>query len=218
MRSFIGAGFLLVLVFLGSCRDAKRYHDSGEENIQWTSNALEEINSFQEKLNAEFRNPESSPLPDRYRKDFIGLDFFEPDTNFRVLARLEYTPEAIPFLMPTSTDRESEERVFAIAHFSLQGRPFALELYQTQDLLGDPDYEDYLFLPFLDQTNGEETYSGGRYIDLSIPEGDSLIIDFNMAYNPYCVYNKKFSCPLVPKVNTLDIAVRAGVKDFKAKK
>ena len=76
-------------------------------------------------------------------------------------------------------------------------------------------YEDYLFLPFTDKTNGEETYAGGRYIDLSIPEGDSITIDFNKAYNPYCAYNKKFSCPLVPSVNALDTKVLAGVKDFK---
>ena len=218
MRSFIVAMIAILIISVTSCRDAKRYHDTSEVNKAWTSDALKEIDQFQKKLNAEFRNPEISPLPDRYRKEFMGLDFFEPDTNFRVWARLEYTPEALPFMMPTNTDRESEERVFAIAHFSLQGRPFSLEIYQTQELLEDPDFEDYLFLPFLDDTNGEETYAGGRYIDLRIPDGDSLLIDFNRAYNPYCVYNKKYSCPLVPKANALDIAVTAGVKDFKLKK
>ena len=218
MRSFIVAIIAILIISVTSCRDAKRYHDTSEVNKEWTSDALKEIDQFQKKLNAEFRDPEISPLPDRYRKEFMGLDFFEPDTNFRVWARLEYTPEALPFMMPTNTDRESEERVFAIAHFSLQGRPFSLEIYQTQELLEDPDFEDYLFLPFLDDTNGEETYAGGRYIDLRIPDGDSLLIDFNRAYNPYCVYNKKYSCPLVPKANALDIAVTAGVKDFKLKK
>ena len=76
-------------------------------------------------------------------------------------------------------------------------------------------YEDYLFLPFTDLTNGEETYGGGRYIDLSIPEGNTIQLDFNKAYNPYCTYNKKFSCPLVPSVNSIKTRVVAGVKDFK---
>jgi uncharacterized protein (DUF1684 family) len=66
----------------------------------------------------------------------------------------------------------------------------------------------------LDDTNGAETYAGGRYIDLAIPGGDSIVIDFNRAYNPYCAYNKKYSCPLVPKVNTLTTEIRAGVKAF----
>ncbi len=202
----------------GSCRDSKRYHDESPRKKVWATNALQEIDSFQQKMNADMRNPEISPLPDRYRKNFEGLDFFAPDTTFRVWAQLEYTPDAVPFMMPTTTDRQSEEVVFAIAHFRLQGREFELELYQNQELLGNPDYEDNLFLPFLDDTNGSGTYEGGRYIDLRIPEGDSLLIDFNMSYNPYCVYNKKYSCPIVPRVNALDIPVRAGMKSFRAKK
>ena len=76
-------------------------------------------------------------------------------------------------------------------------------------------YEDYLFLPFLDDTNGEESYGGGRYIDCRIPEGDTIEIDFNKAYNPYCAYNENYSCPIVPRENYLAIEVKAGVKVFK---
>ena len=74
--------------------------------------------------------------------------------------------------------------------------------------------QDYLFLPFLDDTNGEESYGGGRYIDLRIPETDTITIDFNRAYNPLCVYNEKFSCPIVPRVNYLPIQIKAGVKMY----
>lgn len=218
MRIGTGLLALLLLLGIGSCREAKRYHDERPQQKIWATNALKEIDSFQQKLNADFQDPETSPLPDRYRKDFDGLDFFLPDTNFRVWAQLEYTPDAVPFMMPTTTDRTSEEVVFAIAHFSLQGKKFELQLYQNQELLADPEHDDYLFLPFLDKTNGEETYEGGRYIDLSIPDGDSILIDFNKAYNPYCVYNKKYSCPIVPKVNSLSIPVRAGMKAFRPRK
>ncbi|MBT8209399.1 MAG: DUF1684 domain-containing protein, partial [Eudoraea sp.] len=76
------------------------------------SPALQEIDSFQQQLNAQFRDPDKSPLPDRYRKSFNGLDFFEADTNYRVWAHLEYTPDAVPFLMPTTTDRKSTEVVY----------------------------------------------------------------------------------------------------------
>ena len=63
-------------------------------------------------------------------------------------------------------------------------------------------------------TNGEETYGDGRYIDLVIPEGDSITINFNKAYIPYCAYNAKYSCPIVPKENNLNYAIKAGVKNF----
>ena len=72
-----------------------------------------------------------------------------------------------------------------------------------------------MFLPFSDETNGIESYGGGRYIDLRIPEGNTLIIDFNSAYNPYCAYNDKYSCPIVPRENYLRTRIEAGVKKFK---
>ncbi|AKA34180.1 MAG: DUF1684 domain-containing protein [Muricauda sp.] len=207
----------IVLVFMG-CRQEKRYHDQKDTGVQVASEAIADIIAFQEKLNKEFKNPETSPLPDRYRKDFEGLDFFDPDTNYIVKARFERTPDAKPFMMPTTTDRKTEEVVYGIAHFELNGKKHRLEVYQTLDLIDEEGFEDYLFLPFLDETNGDETYGGGRYIDLKIPIGDTLVIDFNKAYNPYCVYSKKYSCPLVPRQNYLRTSVRAGVKDFKKDK
>ena len=67
----------------------------------------------------------------------------------------------------------------------------------------------------MDDTNGVSSYSGGRYIDLEIPTDSLITIDFNNAYNPYCVYNEKYSCPIVPRVNYLNIKINAGVKSFK---
>jgi uncharacterized protein (DUF1684 family) len=71
-----------------------------------------------------------------------------------------------------------------------------------------------LFLPFLDTTNGIETYGGGRFLDMRIPKSKEVIIDFNKAYNPYCAYNYNYSCPIVPLENNLSIKVKAGVKKF----
>ncbi|WP_396591981.1 DUF1684 domain-containing protein [Allomuricauda sp. R78024] len=202
------------LVFLIlACGPDKKYHSS-TTGIQVKSSAIKEVINFQKNLNATFKNPETSPLPDRYRKDFEGLDFFEPDTNYIVRAKFERTPDAIPFLLATTTDEKTEEVVYGIAHFQLNGIKHKLEIYQTLDLMDTEEYKDYLFLPFLDETNGTETYGGGRYIDLTIPEGDTILIDFNRAYNPYCVYNKKYSCPLVPRQNYLRTNMRAGVKAF----
>ncbi|MBD0779085.1 DUF1684 domain-containing protein [Maribacter sp. ANRC-HE7] len=206
---------LLLSVFF-SCKEGKKYHDESKVEIENVSDStLQDIITFQSDLNEEFKNPETSPLPDRYRKDFTGLEFFEPDTNYVVRAKFVLTPDALPFLMPTTTERESEETVYGIAYFELNGAEHQLELYRNKELMQEEGYEDYLFLPFTDKTNGKETYAGGRYIDLSIPNGDSIIIDFNRAYNPYCAYNKKYSCPIVPSVNALDTQVLAGVKDFK---
>ena len=199
-----------------SCKEEKKYHDVVKiEEIGIQTSAVQDILQFQKELNEEFKNPKTSPLPDRHRKNFEGLDFFSPDTNYIVRARFMLTPEALPFMMPTTTDRKSEEVLFGIAYFSLNGKEHQLEIYQNKKLMLQEKYRDYLFLPFTDKTNGEVTYTGGRYIDLSIPNENFITINFNKAYNPYCAYNKKYSCPLVPSVNELGVAVNAGVKAFR---
>ncbi|MGB5361183.1 MAG: DUF1684 domain-containing protein [Eudoraea sp.] len=216
MRKSLLFGTLCLFISILGCADKRKYHDTIKSDIASdNSEKVREILLFQNKLNEEFQNPGTSPLPDRYRKDFDGLDFFKPDTSFRVIASMERTADAIPFMMPTTTDRLSEEVVYGVVNFTLKGQKYSLEVYQNLELMQTTEYEDYLFLPFLDNTNGEETYAGGRYLDLAIPEGNSIILDFNKAYNPYCVYNKKYSCPIVPKRNFLNTKIMAGVKSFK---
>lgn len=170
---------------------------------------------WQRQQNANFKDASKSPLTDKDRKTFRSLEFFKADSSYLVNAHLERTPETPFFKMKTTTDRLTEERVYGILTFELQGTTFKLNVYQGKDNLEDPEFVDYLFLPFLDLTNGETSYGGGRYIDLRIPQGDSLEIDFNKAYNPLCVYNKKYSCPIVPRDNFLEIEVKAGMKDYK---
>ncbi|ADV47730.1 DUF1684 domain-containing protein [Cellulophaga sp. E16_2] len=207
--------FLAVILLL-SCKQEKKYHDVVANEIpQDVSNAMADILKFQRELNKEYKDPETSPLYNKDRKNFETLDFFKPDTTLRVVAKFERTPDALPFLMATTTDRKSEEVVYGIAYFAIDGKDYQLEVYQSPSLTVQEKFREYLFLPFSDETNGNLSYTGGRYVDLSIPKGDTIVIDFNKAYNPYCAYNKKYSCPIVPKVNYLPIKINAGVMAFK---
>jgi len=170
---------------------------------------------FQKKMNAEYKDASKSPLKKKDLKVFKSLDFFPFDSTFVAEASLKRTSGTEWFNMKTTTDRLSKERVFGILSFELQGQSFKLNVYQGEELMEEEGFKDYLFLPFIDNTNGTSTYAGGRYIDLRIPDGDTIEIDFNSAYNPYCAYNEKYSCPIVPRVNALDINVNAGIKVFK---
>lgn len=175
---------------------------------------LEAIKAFQEELNSDFADPEKSPLEEKDRLIFKELEFFPANVDFCFEATLERTPQAMPFMMQRTKDQVKYVK-YGNAVFSFQGKTFSLGLYQNLDLIArNPDFKDHLFLPFTDLTNGTSTYAGGRYIDLKIPEGNRIVIDFNQAYNPYCAYNKKYSCPIPPKENDLQIAVEAGVKAF----
>ncbi|EGV42926.1 DUF1684 domain-containing protein [Bizionia argentinensis JUB59] len=170
---------------------------------------------WQREQNADFKDASKSPLKAKDRKGFKTLDFFDVDSTYVVNATLKRTPGSEWFLMQTTTDRVSNERIFGYIIFELKGKTYELAVYQGQDLMKQEGFEDYLFLPFMDNTNGETTYAGGRYLDLRIPENDILTVDFNKAYNPYCAYDAKYSCPIVPRNNHLYVEVEAGVKDFK---
>ncbi|MCB4797768.1 DUF1684 domain-containing protein [Neotamlana laminarinivorans] len=170
--------------------------------------------AFQKELNAEYKDASTSPLKNEDRKTFEGLDFFKVDSVYVVNAKLERTPDSKWFNMKTTTNRLTKERIYGVLHFELKGKPYKLNVYQGLELMQREGFEDYLFLPFLDETNGSTSYGGGRYIDLRIPKDDNLTIDFNKAYNPYCAYNDKYSCPIVPRVNYLRTKIEAGVKAF----
>ncbi len=170
---------------------------------------------FQRELNAEYKDATTSPLTDEDIKDFEGLDFFKYDSTYVVEALFTKTPNEKSFKMKTTTDRRPEYVKYGVLEFFLKDEIFHLNVYQNQDLMKEDGYEDYLFLPFSDETNGIESYGGGRYIDLRIPKTDKIIIDFNSAYNPYCAYNHKYSCPIVPRENYLKTRIEAGVKAFK---
>jgi uncharacterized protein (DUF1684 family) len=182
-------------------------------SAQDNARATAEIAAFQHKLNEEYEDPKESPLEPRDLKKFKGHQFFPIDLKYRITARVTRQENA-PFIdLKTTTARVSKERIYAYAEFDLEGKSFKLPLYQSKDLMNTKEYADYLFFPFSDLTNGKQSYGGGRFIDLKIPPKgqDTIVIDFNQAYNPFCAYNHKYSCPLVPEENQMDIEVLAGV-------
>ncbi|SDS29624.1 hypothetical protein SAMN05216503_2601 [Polaribacter sp. KT25b] len=173
---------------------------------------------YQKELNASYKDASKSPLKKKDLKNFKGLDFFPIDSTFIVTAKLTKTENAPTFEMATTTDRKPIYKEYGILNFTLKGKECQLTIYQSQDNLRDEKYKDYLFLPFTDDTSGEDSYGGGRYMDVMTtdenPDG-TIRLNFNNTYNPYCAYNDKYSCPLTPRKNHLDLEIKAGVKVFK---
>lgn len=178
--------------------------------------AQQDIAHFQEELNAEYKNPDKSPLDAKALKKFKKHDFFPVDMKYRVVAQLMITENTPFFQMKTTGNRLPQYRKFGFVHFTLDGMDYVLPVYQSKDLMNRKEYEDYLFLPFTDRSNGKESYEGGRYLEVRIPkEGNEVVVDFNKAYNPYCAYSDRYACPLVPQENHLDTEIKAGVRFLK---
>lgn len=172
----------------------------------------EDILAFQNKLNREFLDPAHSPLNKKDRMTFKGHVYYPIDLNLRIKASFTHTPDEKPFKMAATRGEAKNFVKYGEVRFSINGTEHKLNVYQNLDLMKKAGYKNYLFLPFKDLTNSVETYGGGRFIDLIIPEGDTITVDFNKAYNPYCVYNDHFSCPVTPVENSLNAEIKAGVK------
>lgn len=142
-----------------------------------------------------------------------SLRFFPIDSNYCVQTRFTPIAGSPWFRMETSGTIRKVFRVYGILNLVLHDTSFRLQVYQSQNLMDDPQFADYLFIPFTDQTTGEESYEAGRYIDVTTTEINSpgFRLDFNKAYNPYCAYiSNKYNCPLPPKENNLPVAIKAG--------
>lgn len=168
--------------------------------------------AFQKEVNDFYAHPEKSPLLPEDLETFKGHPFFEPNETFRVKAKFERVEDALPFLMKTTTDRLPQYQLYGVATFEINGQSFQLSLYQQLGFGRIAKEANQLFLPFTDLTNGHGTYDGGRFMDVEIPLGDTIVIDFNRAYNPYCAYNPNYSCPIPPKENHLETEILAGVQ------
>ena len=160
---------------------------------------------------AELLDPKTKLLSDEERDHFQGLDYFQVDTNSIVLAQFEYN-KGKKFKMQTSTDRMPIYRRYGYVYFTWKSEPCTLTVYQNIELSKKSEYKDYLFIPFRDGTSGQESYGGGRYLDLRQTNSATMLLDFNLAYNPYCVYSINYSCPVPPAENTLKVRIEAGEK------
>ena len=193
-------GFLLILISL-----------TGFNQISSDSIIAKNI-EYRVNLNAHYSDSAHSPLRGKDLKKFDSLPFFPIDTNYFVVAKFVKIKKGKTFKMKTSTTRKPVYKVYGKAIFTLRDTAYELIIYQNVALTKREGYEDFLFLPFNDFTNGNETYGGGRYLDLRIPSDSTLVIDFNKAYNPYCAYTDGYSCPVPPRENSLQTYIRAGVK------
>ena len=158
-----------------------------------------------------FATHPSSPVPAAGRRDFRGLAYWRHDPALSFRAQLEPDPEAPPLDLPRSGPGSTMPHArIGWVTFAVDGTPARLAIYWLSEYAGG------IFIPFRDATSGTETYSGGRYLwdsakgaDLG-SDGDELVIDFNYAYHPSCVYDPVWSCPLAPPENWLTVPIRAG--------
>lgn len=167
---------------------------------------------YQIKLNADYKTGENSPLSPRDKDMFHALNFYEFNPEFIVEARFEKLDNTEELLLKTSTSRIATYTKYGYLYFTLKGVSCKLLVLSSPSLKDDPEYYNYLSVYFTDQTNGNGSYKVGRYMELRSPLKETVTLNFNNTYNPYCAYSKRYSCPVPPVENHLDVEITAGVQ------
>lgn len=169
------------------------------------------VGQYRADKDAYFRTGRGSPLPVEEREGFAGIPYFPVDESF-VVQDIVLEPyagdEPVRFQIPTTDGRLRPAERAGEFRFALLGSEHRLTAYRVANASGETS--ETLFVPFLDETTGSATYGAGRYLDLELEDDGTWTLDFNLAYHPSCVYDPRFSCPLTPAENRLDMRVEAG--------
>ena len=166
---------------------------------------MSELENSRREKDAFFRESHQSPLMGEQKRGFHGLNYYPENPSLRLELALERVAAPEGVTLSTSTGDVREYVHAGQIRFTVDGAEAVLQVYE----------DDYgFFLPFSDTTAPDETYGAGRYIEPHEIRPDVLAVDFNLAYNPYCAYNERWSCPLPPSANRLRVKIEAGEKKF----
>ncbi|GMV53242.1 MAG: DUF1684 domain-containing protein [Chlorobi bacterium] len=178
---------------------------NAEQSMAYDVNS---ITKFRADKNQAFIEEVWSPIPVEERLDFKGLNYFPVSPTWAVPAR--YIPETHVDTVQMTTSKDELRTALRIGKFvfTIQGTEYTLWSFKFLE----PVAGEVFFIPFKDATCGTDAYELGRYVEVPVSASGQYVIDFNMAYNPYCAYSSNYSCPLVPFYNTLSVPVTAGEK------
>jgi len=208
MKKIVVPGFAILLI-----ASLIYFINSGKPEVDdYVFNPKAIIESRQQKDEA-FKTDKKSPISDDEKINFKGLNYYPPSNQY--IFKAKFTKFENPDTIRIKSTKENDDRFmlkYGKFEFIYQNQTFSLNIYTRIP----PKRNVSFFVPFTDKTNNRESYEGGRYLDIDeIPGADTYTLDFNQAYNPYCAYNHKYSCPVVPIENNLPIEINAGEKVYK---
>ena len=167
---------------------------------------VSELTEFRKQKDLFFETDNNSPLTQEQRESYKGLIYFDENQSLHFELTIEEFTNKENVQMQTTTGDLQMYKRFGKIRFPVDGKDEELTVFASSH---------GFFLPFVDAQAGRETYGAGRYLDPSMLPNGKLLVDFNLAYNPYCAYNELYSCPLPPAENRLKVAILAGEKNFK---
>lgn len=166
---------------------------------------MTELENFRAQKDDFFASHPESPLTREQKRDFQGLNYFPENPGLRLEVAVEEFEEQDEIEMQTTTGGVQTYLRYGSFKVNVDGGEAELTIYASHH---------GFFLPFADSLAGTETYGAGRYLEPQYLRNGMFLVDFNLAYNPYCAYNEAWTCPITPFENRVKVPIRAGEKIF----
>jgi uncharacterized protein len=170
------------------------------------------VDARRSREEASFRDKETTLLSDAYFKNFTGLNYFPVEASYRIKGKLIRLPESKKMNLDLTNGTPYGFMHFGKINFALEGKEIELIVFEFPSHPGSGPTA--IFVPFTDVTTGEENFGGGRFMIIKIPQGEEIIVDFNLAINPICVYDPDHACPVSPKSNHISKKITAGARMY----
>ena len=167
----------------------------------------EKIKERRARYDKSYKNSPHSPLLEKQKEKFEKMEYFPINKEYKIIAKFTENINPDKIMIPATKGDIREYYRYGVAEFEIDGKKCKLTVFK-------PAIGNYEYLPFKDKTTGIDSYKGGRYVDPKQISETEMIIDFNTAYNPYCAYNDRYSCAMVPDENILNVTISAGQKKF----
>jgi len=205
-----------VLSFFGSCMLFVASTSVIAQIIPYNSEMIEEnfaaeIQAHRVIEDANIRNKETTLLSDDYFERFTGLNYFPADLKYRITAKLTKLSESELTNLAMTSGTPYGFMHYGKVNFYLEGESVELQVFEFPS---DSSAPASIFVPFRDGTSGKDSYGGGRFLVVNTPKSEQVIVDFNMAINPICVYDPEYICPIPPLANTIRHPISAGAKMY----
>ncbi|HFE65416.1 MAG TPA: DUF1684 domain-containing protein [Caldithrix sp.] len=208
----IPAILILILILFSFCQKKEEQRQSSQGNRAVANSILK----FRAEKDSALMYEKWSPLLSEDKTNFQGLKYYPIDLSLRFEGQIiKYQSTTLDTVIGTKGDLRPALK-YGYFPFVYRNKKYKLQIFKI--LREDPEDQKYLFLGFTDKTSGTETYGAGRYIDLTENEQNHYVVDFNLAYNPYCAYNSRYTCAIPSEENHLPFPVRAGERIFKTHK
>ena len=180
--------------------------------IETKEETKDRIEGEREEKDSFFKTHPQSPIPTEEKDNFNGLNYYQVKLKLKFILKLYEHKDKNKTGVNDNTGKKQAFLRWGEFRFKIDGKQVILQAYKNNH------NDERLWVPFKDETNKDETYGAGRYIDLEPPqcmEGDNWILDFNLAYNPFCAYSSYYVCPFIPPENWILVKIEAGEKKYK---